>query len=192
MTHLFRNIAYILTILLLILLTKWGGVATAYLHNKQVEYTHDTLVQVEVDIDTITNTITTEKVFTKVIETIVPATIDTQKVIREYFKKNVTIRKYKDSNFNATVIDTIAFNKLLGQSLSVDIFRPTITKTITINHKPIITTSLYLNGGLAQRDKETIITLGAILTHKKNIYGLGFNPLDKSFNISLGTLIYKK
>ena len=61
MTHLFRNIAYILTILLLILLTKWGGVATAYLQNKVVEHTHDTLVQVEVDIDTITNTITTEK-----------------------------------------------------------------------------------------------------------------------------------
>ena len=192
MNQILKNIAWILTILLILLFTQWGGVMSNYLKNKVVEHTHDTLIEIETEIDTITNTITTEKILIREIETIVPATIDTQKVIREYFRTNVYVRNYEDSSFKATVIDTIALNKSIGQSLKLEIYRPTITKTITITHKPQIRTALYVSSGLTLRDKETILTLGATLSHKKHIYGLGFNPFDKSFNITLGTLIYKK
>lgn len=189
MNQIFKNIAWILTILLIIMVTQWGGVLSNFLQNKVVEHQHDTITTVR--YDTITNFIKEKTIEKRFIETIVPTTkIDTVLVIKEYLKKHIVQTRYQDTNLELLIIDTLAMNKLIGQHMEYKIYIPTITTTIT--KTPKINTAFYINADMTYQNKETMVYLGGVLTHKKNIYGLGISPFDKSVKISIGTLIYKK
>lgn len=190
MTTIFRILKYAIILLLLIGLAQWGGVTERYLENKVVESHHDTLIETELKIDTLTNVIKEKETIIKEVEVSKPAKIDTLKIIKDFFKKRIYTHKYQDSNLEATIIDTVAFNKLIGQSMKYTVYRPTITKTetITITKKPVINTALYFNTIYSKNN----IKFGATITHKKYIFGAALNPFNKTYQLNGGILLYKR
>lgn len=65
----------------------------------------------------------------------VPAVVDTQSIIREYFKKRIYTDTLNDDTLELIISDTISFNKLQGRFLKYRILTPTIiNKTEIVNN----------------------------------------------------------
>jgi hypothetical protein len=101
----------------------------------------------------------------------------------KYFSRNIYRTPFKLGSYgDATVIDTISSNKILGNSIIYNIKIPIVTNTITIEkpYKPV--NQLYFGGGISGNQLSLInsVELGFLYKNKKDqIFGV---KAQQSFN----------
>ncbi|MDI1233186.1 MAG: hypothetical protein PSX81_02765 [bacterium] len=132
------NFRYILQTLSVIIVT-----AVIYIIIQKYKVKNDSIIQVKNADTTIAITHFTDSTshvinninyyVTKTITTNIPAVIDTQAVLKDYYSKKTGSNNYRDSNMSITVFDTLFKNSIVGRGLNYKILRPntTIEKTIT-------------------------------------------------------------
>lgn len=118
----------------------------------------------------------------------VPAIVDTQAILRNYFALNIYSQTVSDSSFSATIIDTIQQNKLKGRGFSYKITRKAI-----IQDKEKMKIFAGLNVGAGKSGFASLAPEVYVLTKKDHMYGVGYNLIDNSINVKAGwKLSFKK
>lgn len=116
---------------------------------------------------------------TKTIFVPVPAIVDTQAILRNYFAENIYSQTVSDSLFSATITDTIQQNRLKGRG-----FHYKITRKEIVQEKFKVFAGL--NVGAGKNGFASLEPQVYILTKKDHLYGVGYNVIDNSVNIKAG------
>jgi hypothetical protein len=122
----------------------------------------------------------------------VPAKVDTNSILKDYFSKVVYVDtlKLKDSLGYVSLRDTITKNSILNRVFDAKINKTTIRETLFVKEPPI--NEFYL-GGVAGFDKTNIVNfLGPNLTIKTKkekmfTFGVGYG-LNRNITIQAGML----
>jgi hypothetical protein len=76
----------------------------------------------------------------------VPAKIDTQEILKDYFAKRTYTRTHEDTSLTITIRDTVAENKIIAWALEYKINRPTAINT----YKPVKKNMLFVGAEFSQ------------------------------------------
>jgi hypothetical protein len=137
------------------------------------------------DIDTID--IVKTKVVTKkgediyhetIKEVIIPAIVDTQALLQDYFAKNIykDTLQLPDSLGTVSLIDTITQNKILGRTFNASVKQRTIKETTIVKELPKTKLFYGFEGGFNKADVVSHLGFGVLVNTKK----------DKMFHLGLG------
>ena len=137
------------------------------------------------DIDTID--IVKTKVVTKkgediyhetIKEVIIPAIVDTQALLQDYFAKNIykDTLQLPDSLGIVSLIDTITQNKILGRTFNASVKQRVIKETTIVKELPKTKLFYGFEGGFNKADVVSHLGFGVLVNTKK----------DKMFHLGLG------
>lgn len=129
----------------------------------------------------------------------VPATVDTAKILANYFAKNIYIDtlKLRDSLGHVIVEDTISQNTIFGRRYTANVRKQVITNTVTISAPPLkAVTQVYIGGELNYVDKDMQLLSAGLLLKTKSDDIIGINAgairIDNKVQPFFGGKLYWK
>ena len=178
----FKNIA--IAALIIFVLLQWfnpGGILPGkkvFIAGKAYE-----VIKHEIDtVDIVKTKIVTKKgedIYHETIvekEVIIPTIIDTVALLKDYYSKVL----YKDTLIlpdslgTVSVIDTISQNKILGRTFNANVKQRTIKETMIVKELPKTKVFYGLEGGFNKADFVSSVGAGVLINTKKDkIYQLG-------------------
>jgi hypothetical protein len=150
------------------------------------------------DIDTID--IVKTKVVTKkgediyhetIKEVIIPAIVDTQALLQDYFAKNIykDTLQLPDSLGIVSLIDTITQNKILGRTFNASVKQRTIKETTIVKELPKTKLFYGFEGGFNKADVVSHLGFGVLVNTKKDkMFHLGLGVANRTTDGTSGTL----
>jgi hypothetical protein len=150
------------------------------------------------DIDTID--IVKTKVVTKkgediyhetIKEVIIPAIVDTQALLQDYFAKNIykDTLQLPDSLGTVSLIDTITQNKILGRTFNASVKQRTIKETTIVKELPKTKLFYGFEGGFNKADVVSHLGFGVLVNTKKDkMFHLGLGVANRTTDGTSGTL----
>jgi hypothetical protein len=111
-------------------------------------------------------------------EVIIPAIVDTQALLQDYFAKNIykDTLQLPDSLGIVSLIDTITQNKILGRTFNASVKQRTIKETTIVKELPKTKLFYGFEGGFNKADVVSHLGFGVLVNTKK----------DKMFHLGLG------
>ena len=177
-----KNIAIVLLIVIVVF-QQCGGDKTKTGEIVKVDGKKYELIKHEIDTFEIVKT----KVVTKkgediyhetIKEVIIPAIVDTQALLQDYFAKNIykDTLQLPDSLGIVSLIDTITQNKILGRTFNASVKQRTIKETTIVKELPKTKLFYGFEGGFNKADVVSHLGFGVLVNTKK----------DKMFHLGLG------
>lgn len=124
-------------------------------------------------------------------EVVIPAVVDTQALLHDYFAKNI----YKDTlqlpdNLGTVALtDTITQNKILGRTFDAKVKQREIKETLIVKELPKTQVYYGFNGGFNKADVVSNVGAGVIVKTKKDkIYQVGVGVANRVTDGSNGKL----
>ena len=115
-------------------------------------------------------------------EVTIPAIVDTQALLQDYFAKNIykDTLQLPDSLGTVSLIDTITQNKILGRTFNASVKQRIIKETTIVKELPKTQVYYGFMGGFNKVDVVSSIGAGALIKTKKDkIYQLGIGVANK-------------
>lgn len=113
----------------------------------------------------------------------IPTDVDTLAILKDYFKSTYysdTITN--DSTFSLIINDVIAQNSIISREAFYKNLQGQIVKTVTQIPKPV--NKFYIGGELLMsKNQQNLYITGTMCSKKDKIYTLGFDPVNKAFNV---------
>jgi hypothetical protein len=111
-------------------------------------------------------------------EIIIPAIVDTQALLQDYFAKNIykDTLQLPDSLGIVSLIDTITQNKILGRTFNASVKQRVIKETTIVKELPKTKLFYGFEGGFNKADVVSHLGFGVLVNTKK----------DKMFHLGLG------
>jgi hypothetical protein len=111
-------------------------------------------------------------------EVIIPAIVDTQALLQDYFAKNIykDTLQLPDSLGIVSLIDTITQNKILGRTFNASVKQRVIKETTIVKELPKTKLFYGFEGGFNKADVVSHLGFGVLVNTKK----------DKMFHLGLG------
>ena len=111
-------------------------------------------------------------------EVTIPAIVDTQALLHDYFAKNIykDTLQLPDSLGTIAMIDTITQNKILGRTFNASVKQRTIKETTIVKELPKTKVFYGLEGGFNKADVVSHLGFGFLVNTKQ----------DKMFHLGLG------
>ena len=177
-----KNIALILLIVIVIF-QQCGGNKKGTGEIVKVDGKKYELIKHEIDTFEIVKT----KVVTKkgediyhetIKEVTIPAIVDTQALLQDYFAKNIykDTLQLPDSLGTVSLIDTITQNKILGRTFNASVKQRIIKETTIVKELPKTKLFYGFEGGFNKADVVSHLGFGVLVNTKK----------DKMFHLGLG------
>lgn len=142
--------------------------------------------------DTITHRVISKY---KVVDSIfveVPVLVDSALVVKRYFAKYYYKDIIKDSNLVININDTISQNKLIFRKLTYKLLKPTVinynTNTTLLQRKKYWFASAFM---YTNKDFNAL-GINANYIHDKNIFGAGYDFLNKGIYFQFGYCVLSK
>ena len=121
----------------------------------------------------------------------IPAIVDTQALLHDYFAKNIykDTLQLPDSLGTIAMIDTITQNKILGRTFNASVKQRTIKETMIVKELPKTQVYYGLTGGFNKADVVSNVGAGLLIKTKKDkIYNLGVGVSNRVTDGTNGTL----
>ena len=132
-----------------------------------------------------------ETIVEKEVQVQVPAIVDTQALLKDYYSKVL----YKDtlvlpdSLGTVALLDTITQNKILGRTFNANVKQRTIKETMIVKELPKTQVYYGLTGGFNKADVVSNVGAGLLIKTKKDkIYNLGIGVANRVSDGTNGTL----
>jgi hypothetical protein len=111
-------------------------------------------------------------------EVTIPAIVDTQALLQDYFAKNIykDTLQLPDSLGTVSLIDTITQNKILSRTFNASVKQRTIKETTIVKELPKTKLFYGFEGGFNKADVVSHLGFGVLVNTKK----------DKMFHLGLG------
>jgi len=125
-----------------------------------------------------------------------PSKVDTEAVIKNYFKQFTFVDSLRDSNIAVQSRIKVALNTVLESKLTYKLLKPNVSTTITIENtteqpkRPLLLIGATL-GGNKTEFINTITPNLIFVTKSRKAFGLGYNLVNKSYQASVYLPIYK-
>lgn len=144
----------------------------------------DTIVtiQKEVRVDTVIKTVYTKPEVVKEYIKIPPGEIDTLAILKGYYTKRVFTDTVEDSCSRLIINDTVYMNSIISRELKNACFQKTITIKETKEIIKYPEEKPYISAGVSSSFKS--VYGNVYYTRKKNTFGAGFDPINRSFIFS--------
>ena len=181
-----KNIALLLLIIIVVF-QQCGGNKTKTGEIVKVDGKKYELIKHEIDtVEVVKTKVVTKKgedIYHETIkEVIIPAIVDTQALLQDYFAKNIykDTLQLPDSLGIVSLIDTITQNKILGRTFNASVKQRTIKETLIVKELPKTQVYYGFMGGFNKVDVVSNIGAGALIKTKKDkIYQLGIGVANK-------------
>jgi len=112
----------------------------------------------------------------------VPAIVDTNAILKDYFAKNIYKDTLQDSNIIAIRHFTISENKLQQNYFTYKLLKPnietTITRTVTAKKK----SSFFLGFNAGTGNKFAFGPEALFVTKNQKAFGIGYDAINKNIN----------
>lgn len=112
--------------------------------------------------------------------------IDTVSIIKEYNTLNVYSDTLSDSNYKVVILDTLFRNSIYSRTAQVS-----ITHKNTIVTNTILPRSQWLVGGQVSAPQFSIVPV-IHYQRDKDVYGVGYNPFNRSITLGYSRKIFSK
>jgi hypothetical protein len=190
-----KNIAIVLLIVIVVF-QQCGGDKTKTGEIVKVDGKKYELIKHEIDTFEIVKT----KVVTKkgediyhetIKEVIIPAIVDTQALLQDYFAKNIykDTLQLPDSLGIVSLIDTITQNKILGRTFNASVKQRTIKETTIVKELPKTKLFYGFEGGFNKADVVSHLGFGVLVNTKKDkMFHLGLGVANRTTDGTSGTL----
>lgn len=136
--------------------------------------------------DTIIDTIQTEPtLITEYIYIPKNIDIDTPNIIRRYFSKKLYSDTIKDENFLIVINDTLYQNEVFSREVYKELYKDTvfIYEKVKMVNTDSIPADNYLSAGIVLTTEKNLYG-NLYYTKNNNTYGIGYNPLNRSFQFT--------
>ena len=124
-------------------------------------------------------------------EVIIPAIVDTQALLQDYFAKNIykDTLQLPDSLGIVSLIDTITQNKILGRTFNASVKQRTIKETTIVKELPKTKLFYGFEGGFNKVDVVSHLGFGVLVNTKKDkMFHLGLGVANRTTDGTSGTL----
>jgi hypothetical protein len=124
-------------------------------------------------------------------EVIIPAIVDTQALLQDYFAKNIykDTLQLPDSLGTVSLIDTITQNKILGRTFNASVKQRTIKETTIVKELPKTKLFYGFEGGFNKADVVSHLGFGVLVNTKKDkMFHLGLGVANRTTDGTSGTL----
>jgi hypothetical protein len=124
-------------------------------------------------------------------EVIIPAIVDTQALLHDYFAKNIykDTLQLPDSLGTIAMIDTITQNKILGRTFNASVKQRTIKETTIVKELPKTKLFYGFEGGFNKADVVSHLGFGFLVNTKKDkMFHLGLGVANRTIDGTSGTL----
>ena len=124
-------------------------------------------------------------------EVIIPAIVDTQALLQDYFAKNIykDTLQLPDSLGIVSLIDTITQNKILGRTFNASVKQRVIKETTIVKELPKTKFFYGLEGGFNKADLISHLGMGFLINTKSDkMYHLGVGVANRTIDGTTGTL----
>ena len=124
-------------------------------------------------------------------EVTIPAIVDTQALLHDYFAKNIykDTLNLPDSLGTVSLIDTITQNKILGRTFNASVKQRTIKETTIVKELPKTKVFYGLEGGFNKADVVSHLGLGVLINTKQDkMFHLGVGVANRTIDGTSGTL----
>lgn len=166
-----------------------------FLYNSCKKTTPETITIITQRIDTINNDIVILKPIPyKVIETdTIPAIVDTQKIIKDYFAEKYYKYEYADTNLALKAKFEVKENNLQKIDLNYDVFR----KTTTINTVSTVTEfkipkyTISVGAGFITNFTTTDLFILSNFSFNRNNIEVGYGVLNKNVQINYKFTVFR-
>lgn len=121
----------------------------------------------------------------------IPAIVDTQALLRDYFAKNIykDTLQLPDSLGTVFLIDTITQNKILGRTFNASVKQRTIKETMIVKELPKTKVFYGFEGGFNKADVVSHLGFGVLINTKKDkIFHLGIGAANRVTDGTNGAL----
>ena len=177
-----KNIAIALLIVIVVF-QQCGGDKTKTGEIVKVDGKKYELIKHEIDtVEVVKTKVVTKKgedIYHETIkEVIIPAIVDTQALLQDYFAKNIykDTLQLPDSLGIVSLIDTITQNKILGRTFNASVKQRVIKETTIVKELPKTKLFYGFEGGFNKADVVSHLGFGVLVNTKK----------DKMFHLGLG------
>ena len=177
-----KNIAIVLLIVIVVF-QQCGGDKTKTGEIVKVDGKKYELIKHEIDtVEVVKTKVVTKKgedIYHETIkEVTIPAIIDTQALLQDYFAKNIykDTLQLPDSLGIVSLIDTITQNKILGRTFNASVKQRVIKETTIVKELPKTKLFYGFEGGFNKVDVVSHLGFGVLVNTKK----------DKMFHLGLG------
>ena len=147
-------------------------VKTKVVTKKGLDIYHETIVEKEVQVQ-------------------VPAIIDTQALLKDYYSKVLykDVLVLPDSLGTVAVTDTISQNRILGRTFDAKVKERTIKETLIVKELPKTQVYYGFTGGFNKADVDSNVGAGLLVKTKKDkIYNLGIGVSNRVTDGTNGSL----
>lgn len=110
--------------------------------------------------------------------------VDTSRILSDYFALYYYTRVFKDSLLTVTLKDVVSENKFKGSEFMYQILRPQQIVNNVYNNT-FYSKYLYL-GGTATFPDSKYSSVGGFYASQRIIFGAGYIPYQKGFNVTFG------
>lgn len=124
-----------------------------------------------------------DSIITKEVIVEIPAEVDTNAVVADYFKRRTFVTEYRDTNIAMTIRPVVSMNMLDSLSLEYKWLRP-VSKT-TVLSKP--SNEFYGGVGLGIGQVSPMVLWN---TKDKWVFGASYNIIDPSVNLYVAYRIF--
>jgi hypothetical protein len=124
-------------------------------------------------------------------EVTIPAIVDTQALLHDYFAKNIykDTLQLPDSLGTIAMIDTITQNKILGRTFNASVKQRTIKETTIVKELPKTKVFYGFEGGFNKADVVSHLGFGTLINTKSDkIYHLGLGVANRTTDGTSGKL----
>ena len=121
----------------------------------------------------------------------IPAIVDTQALLHDYFAKNIykDTLQLPDSLGTVSLIDTITQNKILGRTFNASVKQRTIKETTIVKELPKTKVFYGLEGGFNKADVVSHLGLGVLINTKQDkMFHLGVGVANRTTDGTSGAL----
>lgn len=124
-------------------------------------------------------------------EVTIPAIVDTQALLHDYFAKNIykDTLQLPDSLGTVSLIDTITQNKILGRTFNASVKQRTVKETTVVKELPKTKVFYGLEGGFNKADVVSHLGLGVLINTKQDkMFHLGVGVANRTTDGTSGAL----
>ena len=190
-----KNIAIALLIVIVVF-QQCGGNKTKTGEIVKVDGKKYELIKHEIDtVEVVKTKVVTKKgedIYHETIkEVTIPAIVDTQALLHDYFAKNIykDTLQLPDSLGTIAMIDTITQNKILGRTFNASVKQRTIKETTIVKELPKTKLFYGFEGGFNKADVVSHLGFGFLLNTKKDkMFHLGLGVANRTTDGTSGTL----
>lgn len=121
----------------------------------------------------------------------IPAIVDTQALLHDYFAKNIykDTLNLPDSLGTVSLIDTITQNKIFGRTFNASVKQRTIKETTIVKELPKTKVFYGLEGGFNKADVVSHLGLGVLINTKQDkMFHLGVGVANRTTDGTSGAL----